>query len=108
MTLGTQRRDIISVEDIIKAVITVFHSDLHGYHEVPVGTGIAPTISEIVDFIWEETGKKSKLNKGAVPLRKNEPDCVADITKISSIGPWNPIPWKQGIKQMIEIMEGRK
>ena len=108
MTLGPQRRDIISVEDIIKAVITVFHSDLHGYHEVPVGTGIAPTISEIVDFIWEETGKKSKLNKGAVPLRKNEPDCVADITKISSIGPWNPIPWKQGIKQMIEIMEGRK
>lgn len=107
-TVGTQHRDIISSEDIIDAVIMVFNSDLHGYYEIPVGTGESPTISEIVDYIWEETGKKSKLNKGAVPMRADEPDCVANTTIIRKIGQWNPVPWKQGIKQMIKIMEELK
>ena len=107
-TLGTQRRDIISAEDIINAVILVFHSNLNGYNEVPVGTGIAPTVSEVVDFIWEETGRKSRVVKGSIPQRSNEPDCVADIRKICSLGQWRPVPWKQGIKQMIEIMEDER
>ena len=104
-TSGTQKRDIISSEDIIKAIKMVIYSDISGYNEIPVGTGVAPTISEIVDYIWDETGKKSKVLKGTIPMRKNEPDCVADTTFISSLGEWNPIPWKIGIKNMIKKME---
>lgn len=107
-TIGTQKRDIISVEDIVQAISMAFHSDLQGYNEIPVGTGVAPSISEIVDYIWEETGRKSKVNKGVIPMRANEPDCVADVSYISSIGEWNPIPWKQGLKQMIDMMEEQK
>ena len=105
-TVGTQKRDIIAAEDILKAINMVIYSDINGYNEIPVGTGVAPTISEIVDYIWEETGKKSEVRKGAVPMRNNEPDCVADTTLLGSLGEWNPTPWKIGIKNMIKQMEG--
>ncbi|MCR4746665.1 MAG: NAD(P)-dependent oxidoreductase [Lachnospiraceae bacterium] len=102
VTLGTQHRDIIAVEDIINAILIVIDSDLHGYHEISIGTGIAPTISELVDYIWEKTGKRSIIHKGAVPMRENEPDCKADISRISSLTDWNPIDWKSGINKMID------
>lgn len=105
-TLGTQKRDIIAIADVVKAIEIVMHSDIHGYYEVPVGTGIAPTIAEIVGYIWNETGQKSIVHKGAVPMRKNEPDCIADTKLLSQLGEWNPIFWQDGLKQMIfEIKE---
>ena len=107
-TVGTQKRDIIASEDVVKAILMVLSSDLRGYHEIPVGTGVAPSVSEIVDFIWENTGKKSVVRKGAVPMRKDEPDCIADTSFLSSLGTWDPIPWKKGILNMITQMEDRK
>jgi CDP-paratose synthetase len=107
-TLGLQKRDIIAVSDVMTAIGNVMHSDLHGYHEIPVGTGIAPTISEIVDYIWEETGEKSIVNKGAVPMRKNEPNCIADTELLRQIGQWTPVFWKDGLKQMINEIKERR
>ena len=100
-TFGTQHRDIIYIGDILKAIQMVFDSNLKGYNEIYVGTGIAPTISEIVDYIWNLTGKKSIVNKGAIPMRDEEPDCVADTTILKEIGEWNPVYWKDGLKNMI-------
>lgn len=102
ITLGTQHRDIIAIKDIINAVMIVMEKTPNGYNEISVGTGVAPTISEIVDYIWEETGKKSKINKGAISMRKNEPDCVANTSFMKSIGIWEPVMWKEGIAQMIK------
>lgn len=107
-TLGTQKRDIIASDDIVKAIMMVFNSDIEGFHEIPVGTGVSPSVSEIVDYIWEETGKESRVIKGAIPMRKNEPDCVSDNSVLKSIGEWNPIPWKEGLRTMIKQMEETK
>lgn len=104
-TLGTQRRDIISSDDIVKAIMMVVGSDLKGFHEISVGTGKAPTISEIVDHIWNETGQKSEVHKGAIRMRTNEPNCVADITLLRTLGEWNPTPWRKGLKDMIKKMK---
>ena len=72
-----------------------------GYFGIPVGTGIAPAISEVVDYIWNETGRKSVVHKGAVPMRKNEPDSVADTGILDATNEWHPIFWKDGLSQMI-------
>lgn len=101
VTLGTQHRDIIYIEDVVDAIISVIHSHFKGYWEIPVGTGMAPTISELVDFIWEETGKRAKINWGGVRMRPNEPDCIADTSILNRIGDWTPIYWKDGIRKMI-------
>lgn len=106
-TLGTQHRDIISSDDIVKAILLTMYSNLEGFHEIPVGTGVAPTISEIVDFIWDKTGRKSKVYKGSIPVRMDEPDCVADTSTLQSLGEWNPMPWKKGLADMINTLENR-
>lgn len=103
-TQGDQHRDIICIQDVIKAIMLVINAKLEGYHEIPVGTGTAPSISEIVDYIWVQTGKKSKINKGLIPARINEPSCVADTSALQKLGEWMPVPWKIGIKKMIEEM----
>jgi len=107
-TLGTQKRDIIAADDIVKAIMMVFNSNIEGFHEIPVGTGVSPSVSEIVDFIWEETAKKSRVFKGAIPMRNNEPDCVSDNSVLKSIGEWNPTPWREGLIKMIKKMEEAK
>lgn len=104
ITLGTQKRDIIAVEDVVKAIMMVIHSKIEGFNEIPVGTGEAPSISEIVDYVWEQTGKKSKVIKGAIPMRIDEPDCVADNSILKSIGEWEPTKWRNGLRDMIESM----
>ena len=103
VTIGTQHRDIISVNDIINVILKIIDGQYtgEGYLEIPVGTGIAPTISEIVDFVWDETGRKSFVNKGGIPLRENEPDSVADTKFLNATNEWHPIFWKDGIRQMI-------
>lgn len=105
LTIGTQRRDIVAVKDIIYAVLLILESPIDGYREIPVGTGIAPTISDIAGFIWNETGKRSRLNFGAVPMRTDEPDCVADTTELEKLGTWNPVNWKIGLREMIKTVK---
>lgn len=104
VTLGTQKRDIIAVGDIIHAVMQIFDQNnrMGGYVTLPIGTGIAPAISELVDFIWNETGRKSRVHKGAVPMRKDEPDCIADTHLLCQMIQWEPVFWQDGIRQMIE------
>jgi len=102
VTLGTQHRDIIAVEDIVYAIKVILQSRLKGYNEISVGTGVAPSISELIDYIWERTGKKSKVNKGAIKMRNKEPDCVADTLMIKKLCEWKPVYWQDGISVMIE------
>ena len=100
-TIGTQRRDIIAVDDVVNAILLVMDSELRGYNDIPVGTGVAPSVCEIVDYIWDNTGRKSSVRKGVIPLRKDEPDCIADVSLLTSMGEWKPIDWKTGMKNMI-------
>lgn len=104
-TLGTQKRDIIAAEDIVKAILMVVNNIPQGFSEIDVGTGESPSIKEIIDYIWEETGKKSAIYRGTVPMRLDEPDCIADTSVLKMIGEWNPVDWKTGIKKMIKEME---
>lgn len=105
-TLGTQKRDIVSSEDVVKAIMMVINVNPKGYNEIDVGTGVCPSVGELVDFIWEETGRKSVIHKGEIPMRPDEPDCVANIEKLRELGDWNPVEWKTGISKMIQDMMG--
>lgn len=101
-TIGTQKRDIIAVEDVVNWIMLIVNGNLIKYSSFDLGTGIAPEISELIDFVWNKTGRKSIVNKGTIPMRLNEPDCIADISKISSLVAYEPIYWKDGISRMIE------
>lgn len=104
LTIGTQKRDIVSIFDVVGAILCAIEAEITGYYEIYVGTGEAPTIREILRYIKEEIGSTSKLKFGAIPMREGEPDCVADITNLASIGYTCKYKWKDGIKRMIDEM----
>lgn len=101
-TYGTQLRDIIAVEDVVNLIVEIIYRQLRGFNSIDIGTGTAPAISELVDFIWEKTGRKSVVNKGAIPMRPNEPNCIADMSIVHRILDYKPIYWKDGINKMID------
>lgn len=101
MTLGTQKRDIIAINDVIKAIEVILFASMPGYREISVGTGVAPSISELIDYIWELTGRKSEINKGAIQMRLNEPDCIADTSQLQQLCNWQPEIWKAGVENMV-------
>lgn len=101
-TYGTQLRDIIAVEDVVNLIVEIIYRQIRGFNSIDIGTGTAPAISELVDFIWEKTGRKSVVNKGAIPMRPNEPNCIADMSIVHRILDYKPIYWKDGISKMID------
>lgn len=107
VTVGTQHRDIIAVGDVLAILRRMLSAEFSGYRELMVGTGVAPAISELVDFVWEETGRRSQVCKGAVPMRENEPDCVGDPSGLARFmgADWKPVYWKDGIRRMITEMK---
>ena len=108
LTIGTQKRDIVSIHDVVSAMLCIIRAEIEGYCEIPVGTGEAPTIRDITTYIKRECGSRSNLNFGIFPMRKGEPDCIADIAKLTDIGYRCKYSWKQGIREMIkEIRENQ-
>lgn len=81
LTDGNQKRDIIRVEDVVGIIAALISSKFpKGYRVLPVGSGEQHSIKEIVEFMKEIMQSKSRLKFGTVPVRKIEPDTLADIS----------------------------
>lgn len=105
LTEGFQHRDFIYIDDVVDGLMQVFsfyQDKKEGFADVPLGTGVAPTIREVVEFCKKECGSSSKLLFGAVPLRWNEPDSVADLHKLQEIGFKPKYDWQTGMRKMIK------
>lgn len=104
VTEGTQRRDYISVGDVIEILYFLGTSRnlTENYYSVPVGTGNAPSIREILDFLHTETRSQSKILYGARPMRKNEPSTCADLSTLRKLGYGRElVSWQDGMRMMI-------
>lgn len=101
LTEGTQRRDFIHVDDVINILVCIIKKeDKSAYYEVPVGTGDAPTVKEVIEYLCITLNSKSNLLFGAIPSRKNEPSCVADISEIKKLGYDIKYNWKSGLSKI--------
>jgi CDP-paratose synthetase len=112
LTEGIQKRDYILIDDVIEIMtflstcsLSFFTEKLDGTCDVPVGSGIAPSIREIIMFLRKEINSKSNLEFGAVEMRKNEPSTVADLSVLRGLGYSKPIThWQDGMKKVIEAL----
>lgn len=103
LTSGTQKRDFVHIDDVIHNLKNIIlNVDEPGYHDVPLGTGDAPTIREIIDHLKLVCGSQSGLMYGAVPMRPGEPDSVADADLMRKYGIETKINWKDGLKSVCE------
>ncbi len=101
LTEGYQKRDIVHIEDVCQAIKLAMHSGWNGYYDIPVGTGEGRPIRELVEYIHEKINSSSNLLFGAVPMRKNEPDSIADISLLLSMGYKVKYPWREGLEKML-------
>lgn len=102
LTEGTQKRDFIHVSDVLRIIKAVITADLTTkYLEIPVGTGDAPTIREVVEYLKKITMSQSELLFGEVPMRANEPNSCCDISILQMLGAVPRINWKTGMKDVV-------
>lgn len=99
LTKGDQRRDFVSVFDVIGALGTVASTERTGFYRVPVGSGESPSIREVVEYLKEITKSQSELHFGAIPQRANEPSTKADLSVLESFGYHTKYSWKNGMKK---------
>lgn len=109
LTLGTQKRDFIYIENVLDVYEAVLNWPMEEpYGEIEVGTGTAPTIREVVEYLKTITHSESSLNFGAVPMRKNEPDSHCNTTQLLQLGIKTPMDWQTGMKLLINHIESKK
>jgi len=97
LTEGKQKRDIIYISDVCEGIEKIVFNDWRGYHDVPLGTGEAASIREMMEYMHWVLKSKSKLNFGAIPLRKDEPNCISDISILREKGFKPQYLWKEGL-----------
>lgn len=112
LTEGCQCRDFIWIDDVVSILLHLLNAELSPiseisgskkFAEVPVGSGTAPSIRELVTFLREKLNSKSELKWGAIPLRHNEPDLCADLSIIQKTGyAETPLFWKNGMTRLIK------
>lgn len=103
LTVGTQKRDIVYIDDVIAAIVFIIHcKKLQGFQVLPVGSGNAPQIYEVINYLRDLLKSNSELQFGAVPMRAGEPDCVADMSVLRTLGFEIKYQWKDGLKKMLE------
>lgn len=102
LTLGTQRRDFVYIGDLLRVIEAVLcHPFTDQYTEIEVGTGDTPTIREVVEYLRDITSSESKLNFGAIPQRRGEPDSNCNISSMNQLGITNLVKWRDGMKLLI-------
>ena len=105
LTHGEQKRDFIYIDDVLDAIeLIASHTGLPHYLDIPLGSGEAPSIKELICYLKKLLGSSSELCWGAIPLRPNEPSICADLSIYHLLGGKIKYDWKTGIKHMLEEM----
>ena len=103
LTQGEQLRDFVYVNDVINAIcLLVNKKQVPPYMDVPLGSGDAPSIKELVTYIKRIMKSKSNLQFGKVPLRPNEPSSYANLAMYNMLGGKIEYSWKEGICKMLQ------
>ena len=98
LTAGAQKRDFIHIDDVLDTLTALLTAPLPCYLDLPLGTGEAVPVRQVIEYLKELLGSHSELRFGAVPLRQNEPDSVADLTALHRLGLSIRYSWKDGLK----------
>lgn len=86
LTEGTQKRDLIRVEDVVEIVALLIRNNFTSILKIlPVGSGENHSIREIVYYLSNCVRSKSELHFGNVTGRPKEPDTLSDIRWYSEL-----------------------
>lgn len=95
---GAQRRDFVHVDDVVRANIAAFESEVHG-EAFNVGSGINYSVKELADMI--------SSHQVFEPRRAGDAEAtLADISKIKYVLGWEPkVKLPDGVRVMMESLK---
>ena len=108
LTSCIQRVDFTHIDDCADAITAVVSQsqNIEGrfFDTIEIGTGNAPVVADVAEFIKARTNSKSRLLYGAIPRKPQDPDIlVADISKLLNSYSFKArYGWQEGIKQFID------
>ena len=103
---GTQSRDFIYVEDVVRAFIMAMESDIE-YDIFNVGFGKAYSFNEVAKMVGDALGKEVKVVYKPNPIKNYVFHTLADTTKAEKVlGFKARIPLKEGIERIIKSLKG--
>lgn len=106
LTKGEQLRDFIHIDDVVQAYDSILEKrDQFATSDViDVGSGDAISMRSFVEMAKQLAGAETVLDFGGVQYRANEAMlCVADTTRLRSLG-WNPtVPLADGLRRLINL-----
>jgi CDP-paratose synthetase len=106
LTAGQQTRDLIYIDDVVRAYDTLVtkRDQLEPAQDIDVGSGVAPTIRQFVETAHRLTASQTELQFGALPYRPNEAmHCLANTDRIRHLG-WQPaFDLETGLQKTIEL-----
>lgn len=106
LTKGEQLRDFIHIDDVVQAYDSILEKrdQFAASDAIDVGSGNAISMRSFVEMAKQLAGAETVLDFGAVQYRANEAMlCVADTTRLRSLG-WNPtVPLADGLRQLINL-----
>ena len=101
-THGRQVRDLMYVEDVANALVSVLDSQVVG--PVNIGSGKGVSLKSVIESVAEKLGRKELVRLGAIPARADEPTAiVANARRLrGEVGFVPAYTLDQGIQATIE------
>jgi nucleoside-diphosphate-sugar epimerase len=91
MSHGEQRRDLIFVDDVIRAFLAAAGAPNVEGRVINVGSGAAHRLRDVAELIWEITGTSAPLRIGKRQVASDQfQDTWADITLAQRLLDWSP------------------
>ena len=102
LTAGTQKRDFVHVDDVVRAVLGAADKSLPAdiYN---VATGVGTSITDVAKMTVSLAGSKSDIQTGTIPPRANEyMNLTGDNTRLAAFGLAPKISLKDGLLKTIK------
>ena len=107
LTTGSQLRDFIHVDDVVRAALIAADVHKSGTAVVDCGTGLATTVREIFERLHALTGSKTILGFGELHADQTIICSHADISWLAANG-WTPkISLEVGLHELIQDVRNR-
>lgn len=105
LTIGTQKRDFIFINDVVNAYQVIIKNmfKLDDFEVIPLGSGNAPSVREFVEMVHELSRSKSRLKFGAIPMRSSElMYSCANTSRLNELGWMVYYPLEIGIIETLK------
>jgi len=103
MTLGTQQRDLVYMDDVVEALLLGATRSVPPGSVFHIGTGVNTTVRDLVERLLAQMGRPVKALVGAVPMRPDEiMEMSADISAARAHLGWEPrTTLDQGLRKAV-------